>query len=259
MGEILADDKKGSRIIGRVLPTAVRLWLRSQVDQVENLSLDLGGRDREIISGYLPSVSVSATQAIYKGIHIGQLQLSAQDIRINIGQVLRGKSLRLMAAFPVLGEVSLTTDDLNASLASPLLSQGLDDFWRSLTQNPTLAQSIEARYGRLPLQKDTTLHSPKMQLGNQCLGLSFYPRAQGQTAKKRVIIGTELLMAAGNQLQLNNPRWLETLTDLFDLNKGQSIEALQGFQWNLGSDTQLSQLTLQTGQLVCSGQIMVNP
>ncbi len=259
MGGVLADDVKGSRIIGRVLPAAVRLWLRSQVEQVEDLSLDLGGRDREIISGYLPSVSVTATQAIYQGIHIGQLQLSAQDIRINIGQVLRGNQLRLMQAFPVLGEVSLSADDLNASLTSPLLSQGLNDFWRSLIQIPALAQAIQARYGQLPLREDVTLRSPKMRLSNQCLGLSFYPRAQGQTAERRVILGTGLSVSAGSQLQLNNPRWLETLTDLSDSSKGQLIESLQGFQWDLGADTQLSQLALQTGRLACSGQIMVNP
>lgn len=259
VGGVLADDVKGSRIIGRVLPAAVRLWLRSQVEQVEDLSLDLGGRDREIISGYLPSVSIAATQAIYQGIHIGRLQLSAQDIRINIGQVLRGKQLRLMKAFPVLGEVSLSADDLNASLTSPLLSQGLNDFWRSLIQNSELAQLIETRYGQIPLQPDVILRSPKIRLGNQCLGLSFYPRAQGQTAEQKVILGTGLSIFAGNQLQLNTPRWLEHLDDLSDPSEGQSIDALQGFQWNLGSDTQLSQLALQTGQLVCNGQIMVNP
>ena len=259
MGEILASDVKGSRIIGRVLPAAVRLWLRSQVDQVEDLSLDLGGRDREIVSGYLPSVSISATGAIYKGIHIGQLALSAEDIRINIGQVLRGKSLRLMKAFPVVGEVSLTADNLNASLTSPLLSQGLNDFWRSLIKIPAFAQTIETRYGQLPTQENVTLRSPQMRLSNQRLGISFYPRVQDKTAEQRVVLGTGLSISEGNRLQLNDPRWLETLADLSDLSKGQPIDELQEFQWDLGSDTQLTQLVLQTGQLLCSGQIMVNP
>ena len=117
----MSGEEKGSRIIGRILPAAVRLWLRSQVEQVEHLSVVLEGRDRDIISGYLPGVSVSAMRTIYRGIHIGELRLSAQDIRINVGQVVRGKPLRLMQIFPVIGEVALSAADLNASLGSALL------------------------------------------------------------------------------------------------------------------------------------------
>ncbi len=36
-----SKSSSGSRIIGRLLPAAVRLWLRSQVEQVEQLSIDL--------------------------------------------------------------------------------------------------------------------------------------------------------------------------------------------------------------------------
>ena len=140
---------KGSRLIGRILPAAVRFWLRSQVEQVDSLSLALEGRDRQLLSGYLPGVSVSAEQAIYQGIHIGQLQLSAQDIRINVGQVVRGKPLRLLKVFPVLGEVALTSDDLNASLSSELLAGGLRDFWQSLLQIPALAEEVEIDMVRL--------------------------------------------------------------------------------------------------------------
>ncbi|MGB3300347.1 MAG: DUF2993 domain-containing protein [Phormidesmis sp.] len=252
-------NEKGSRIIGRVLPAAVRLWLRSQVEQVEDLSVALEGRDRDIISGYLPGVSVSAMRAVYKGIHIGELQLSAQDIRINVGQVVRGHPLRLMKVFPVIGKVALTAADLNASLNSTLLGEGLRDFWRSLAQTPALRTEIENRYGPLPLRSDVILHNPQICLGRQCLGLSFYPQADGQTALHPVVLATELGVTQGNQLQLTAPRWLKTLTDVENSSAGEPIAALQGFQWNLGPDTQLSQLVLKPERLLCSGQIMVNP
>ncbi len=253
------EKEKGSRIIGRILPGAVRLWLRSQVEQVEDLSVVLEGRDLDIISGYLPGVSVSAVRTIYKGIYIGELRLSAQDICINVGQVVRGKPLRLMKAFPVTGEVALTAADLNASLGSALLREGLRDFWRSLVQTPALREEIEARYGSLPLHRDVMLHNAQMYLGDQCLGLSFYPQAGGQTALHPVVLATELAVAEGNQLRLESPRWLKTLADVTDTSTGEAIVALQGFQWNLGSDTQLSRLILQPERLLCSGQIIVNP
>ena len=257
----MANSEKagGSRIIGRVLPAAVRLWLRSQVEQVENLSLQIAGSDRDILTGYVPSIAISAQNAIYQGIHISQLQLSAKDIRINVGQVMRGKALRLLQTFPITGEVSLSAADLNASLGSALLTQGLKEFWQQLIQHPAFAQAVEVRYGPLPLQPDLCLQDAQLRVANQCLGLSFYPYSQGQTAEQPVILGTDLAIVSGHLLQLTSPHWLENLASLGDLSQATPIDSLQGFQWDLGEDTQLTKLTLQRDSLRCHAQIMVNP
>ena len=249
----------GSRIIGRVLPGAVRLWLRSQVEKVEELSLTLEGRDRQILSGYLPGVMVSAEQAIYQGIYISQLKLSAQDIRINIGQVIRGKPLRLLQVFPVMGAVTLTDEDLNASLASPLLGAGLQDFWRSLIQDAAFSQALEERYGLMALHPDMVLHRAQIRLGDRSLALSFYPQVEAKTADVPVVLATGLSVISGCLLQLESPRWLHTLDALKDSVQEYPIESLQGFQWDLGKDTQLTQLLLTPEALLCDGQIMVNP
>lgn len=261
LGNCSLDSQKqgGSRIIGRVLPAAVRLWLRSQVEKVDSLSLTLEGRDRQILSGYLPAVLVSAEQAIYQGIYINRLKLSAQDIRINVGQVIRGKPLRLLQVFPVMGEVALTDDDLNASLASPLLGSGLRDFWRSLIQDPAFSQTVEERYGFRALHPEMLLHGPQIRLGDRALALSFYPQVEGQTADVPVVLATGLSVVSGNLLQLESPRWLETLDALIDSAQGYPIESLRGFQWDLGKDTQLTRLVLTPETLWCDGQIMVNP
>ena len=253
------QSAKGGRILARILPAAVRLWLRSQVEHVEHLSLRLEGGDRNILSGTLSEVEVAAQEAIYRGVHIGRLQLSAQDIRINIGQVVRGKPLRLLKAFPIKGEVLLSCEDLNASLASPLLATGLKDFWRSLMQTPSLDEAVAVRYGQLPLQPDMELQSPQIRLGAQRLGLSFYPRALAQTAERPIILGTEVVIASGSRLQLKSPRWLETLEDLADTEKGIPIPALQHFEWDFGQGTQLTQLSVQDERLLCSGQLTVSP
>jgi hypothetical protein len=256
----------GSRLIGRILPAAVRLWLRSQVEQVESLSIGLDGRDREILSGAIPAVSVAATHAVYEGIHIGELQLSAQDIRINIGQVVRGKPLRLLKAFPVVGAVALSAEDVNASVSSALLVGGLRDFWRSLLQQPGMAQAVRDRYGPLALQPTVHLKNASIQLGDQSLGLSFYPEAGGEVAQQPIILGTHLTLIAANCLQLTAARWLDSLADLTKGEQGDGgafqenrIEALEGFQWDLGRDTQLGELVVQPERLLCKGQIFVNP
>ncbi len=187
------------------------------------------------------------------------MQLFAEDIRINVGQVVRGKPLRLMKAFPVQGETTLSARDLNASLASPLLAEGLSSFWQSLIQRPEVAKSVDARYGPLPLSSNVTLNRPQIQIGKGSLGLSFYPTTPVESAEQPVILATNLSVIEGHILQLNSARWLDQLDDLTQRTVGVPIEALEGFQWDLGQDTKLTQLDLHPSHLLCSGEIMVNP
>jgi hypothetical protein len=49
------------------------------------------------------------------------------------------------------------------------------------------------------------------------------------------------------------------LPDLTQPNEGVPIDALDGFQWDLGKDTQITQLVLQPEQIACEGQVLVNP
>ena len=254
-----ARKRGGSRIIGRVLPGAVRLWLRSQLEKVEQLDIRLDGSDREIISGRLPGVTVGADSVVYQGIHIGAVDLSAEDIQINIGQVVRGKPLRLSKAFPVMGEVLLSAQDLNDSMGSALLLGGVTDFWRGLARSPQLAEEIQSRYGRLPLEPDVVLHDLSVALGDACLGLSFYPGNQSETATVPVVLSANLSIVSGHILRISSARWLSRLSEMSDLTEGTAIQALEGFEWDLGKDTQISQLVLHPDRLLCVGQIQVRP
>ncbi|MEL6468412.1 MAG: DUF2993 domain-containing protein [Cyanobacteria bacterium J06623_4] len=273
-------ERRGSRIIGKVLPPAAQLWLRSQVEQVEQLAINLDGSDRQILSGYLPGVTVSAKKALYKGIAIQCVDLSATDIRINIGQVVRGKPLRLLKKFPVQGDAEISAADLDASLDSPLLMAGLNDFWRSLIEIPAFAQSVQSIYGQLPVHPDVIVQNPQLRLGEACLGLSFYPAiassrdtaaSVAKTAERPIILGTGLTVVDRHYLQLNSPCWLTSLDDMstfFNDNDDnadtepiphQPMAALEGFRWNLGKETQLTQLSLQPDQIRFCGQVMVIP
>jgi hypothetical protein len=252
-------DRKEGRIIGRVLPGAVKLWLRTQVEQIDSLVIDLSGRDRQLLSGYIPGLAITAEGVVYKGLKLSRVQLGANDIRINLGQVVRGKPLRLMERFPLKGQVLLSDQDVAASVLSLLLVEGLADFWRSLVQLPEFAQAVEERYGVRSLQSDTQLHQPSVRLGDRCLALSFYPQSQGQTDPQPIIIGTKLTVESGHFLKLVSPCWLGDMSMLSDLSQGEPIRALSDFRWDLGEDTQITQLTLQPTHLTCAGQVMVRP
>ncbi|PZV12943.1 MAG: hypothetical protein DCF21_14835 [Leptolyngbya sp.] len=130
---------RGSRLISRLLPPAIRLWLHTQFDHIEGLEFAIDGKDRQILGGYLPGVNLAAHQVVYRGLHVSQAQVSAADIRVNLPQVLRGKPLRLLQPFPVAGRVTILADDLRASLRSPLLGQGLRDV---LTQLLSSAEEV---------------------------------------------------------------------------------------------------------------------
>lgn len=259
MGKSSDEKEKGSRIIGKLLPAAVRLWLRSQVEQVGALSIELAGRDRQIISGYIPGVSITADGVVYRGLHVGQVVLSAEDIRINIGQVLRGKPLKLLKSFPVSGRVTLSDEALAASLSSALLTNGLSDFWRSLLKHPGVRRDVEARYGQLPLCDDVVLSCPDIQMGDGCLGLSFYPALQDETGTQPVVFGADIAVESGHFLTLTQPRWLAALSELEDSAAGVAVDSLDNFCWDLGRDTHLSELVLMRSQLLCKGQVMVIP
>ena len=253
------EKRRGSRIIGRVLPGAVRLWLRSQLENVGQLDIQLEGRDREIISGRLPRVAINAEGAIYQGLHIGSVALSAEDICINVGQIIRGKPLKLLKGFPVLGEIKLSAEDLEASADSALLLAGVTDFWRGLSQLPQLAEEIQNRYGTLPLSSDVVVRDLAIALGEGSVGLSFYPQSRGEVGSEPIAIGAKLALVSGRFLQLSAAKWLSQLADLNELDKGVAIQALEGFEWDIGTDTQLSRLILNPDRLLCAGQIQVRP
>jgi hypothetical protein len=42
--------------------------------------------------GYIPGVFLAVGKAIYQGLHLGKAQLRGENIRLNIGQVLQGKT-----------------------------------------------------------------------------------------------------------------------------------------------------------------------
>jgi len=230
--------EKGSRILGRVLPAAVRLWLRSQVDQIEQLDLQLQGTDRQVLGGRIPGISLSAQDAIYKGIYLDRVIVSATGICINLGQVVRGKPLRLLQAFPVAGEVRLSQDSLNASLSGPFLAEGVESFWHTLLSRPAVAAEIERHYGVSALEPTQTV----AQLADNQITLTAGARQ----------LQTGLTLAEGRWLCLEHPSWL--------IETGPApSQALQGFRWDLGQETQIQTLSLQPGQLVCAGQVDVKP
>ena len=235
---------KRSRIISSVLSPAVRFWLRSQLDQVEDLHLTIEANDRQILSGAIERVTVSTQNATYRGIHLSQARVMAQTIRTNLGQILRGKPLRFLAPFPVTGDVLLSEADLNASLKAPLLATAIADFLMIFLKS---AEDVEDGE---PLQ----LRDPQIRLqdGQATLTAQLLSKTGNATA---VAIRTGLRSEGGNKLLLDRPLWLPHA----NARQGLLLKELDGYTFHLGSEVSLTEFTIGAGQIVCQGQVMVTP
>lgn len=225
---------KTSRLIGKVLSPAVRLWLKSQVQQISQLEVQIAGSDRQILTGNIPRVSILASQAVYQGLHLTQIQLEAQEIQINLGQVIKGKPLRLLDKVPVFGNLYLTQADLNASLASPLLADALTDLLAKLFNDSLASKQVSWR--------KTTIDSDLLSLE----GILTSDRANPIP----IVFRAGLQLASSHELQILQPT--------LEMQAGE-IASIDSFIVDLGAEVDIEKLSLDSGQVICSGRLNVLP
>jgi len=245
----------GSRIISRVLPPAIRFWLSSQLERVDDLQFQIQGRDRELLSGHIPEIYLSAQKAIYQGIHLSQAAVTARAIRVNLGQIIRRKPLRVLAPFPISGEVELTAADFNASLQSPLLGEGLYDFLQLLAQSQPEASPLKTLLDHLPDRTVQPHYQPTATIAADQIMLRLRPQAPELPA---IAIRTQLSIRDGHRLCLDNPHWL------VDDAQSQSAAAqplpdLHGFEIDLGAEVMLTECRVADDKIVLAGSVRVLP
>ena len=222
-------------IITKVLTTAIKLWLRTQVSQVSQMEVEIRASDRQILSGRIPWVSIFASHAVYQGLHITRIRLVAENIQINIGQVLKGKPLKLLQVISVLGEMTVEEKDLNNSLSSELLSTALND---------VLIKVLPEHW-----PKSQPISWQKIILDNNQIILNALLTSANEPTSVEVYLGLELLN--GNELRLGKVQVMQ--------NKVALLEGNFDYTLNLGSDVDIQELSLIPGKLVCQGRINVNP
>lgn len=235
---------KSGKLVSKVLAPALKFWLSLQLDSIENLQLTLTGGNRQILSGSIPGVLISASHAIYQGIHLSQIFLEGTGIRFNIGEVLQGQPLHLIDPVPVNAQLQLTQGDIDASLKSLLFTQGIQEFLESwLHSVATSWEQLQINLGQDKLTL-TGLCQPAIALS--CSSL----QAPETAAKKSAVLQTGLEIRNGHQLYLVNPQLHIAGNEIIDL---------ENFSWDFGSEVMISELNLLPGQLICQGQIMVTP
>jgi hypothetical protein len=112
-------------IVSSVLCPVLKLWLRSQADAVEQLEIEIAGHSKQILGGNIPKAQVYGQKLVYQGLHITSVDLRAENINLNIPQILKGEALRLLEPIEVGLDMLLVADDLQKCLASSLLQTEL--------------------------------------------------------------------------------------------------------------------------------------
>jgi hypothetical protein len=232
-------------VIGKLLSQAVKVYLRSQVEEVENLQVKIEGKNRQILQGYIPQVFLSCDRAIYQGLHLSQVQLDGRDIAINLSEIIKRKPLKLLE--PVLVEIQLRLDaqDLQASLQADLLQSGLSDLWQLIlaTQdhngtNPEKLRSLKIEWQSLAIAE------------GQLNLTGFYQDS----------LGTRQQLALSTRINLTNPHTL-CLSQLVITSDSRDLlhhDQNPQLEIDLGTDVFLQEVTVASEQILCSGKIRIN-
>lgn len=235
-------------MISTIVSLAIQLWLRSQVEHGEDLQVEVTGGDRQILSGYVPRLVVSARNVVYQGLHLSQIYLTGKELRVNLGQVLRGKPFQLLEPIPVEVDLVLQEVDLNASLQAPLLKPALAEILATLLQAGGLTDVIAA-----PEKQSINLDNPEILIDTELTLGATLMSADGNPIS--TVIRTSLQLENNHTLRLDCPQWLPYIK----AKRGLPLKDLESFKLDLGPEVALRELTLSPGQVVCRGCITVVP
>jgi len=212
--------------------------LRSQVEQVKALQVKIGGKNKQILGGYIPEVLLSCDRAIYQGLHLNQIRLHGSNIAVNLPEVIKKQPLKLIE--PILVDITLRLDaaDLQASLTSDLLQSGLADLWQMILA----AQDSEELNQAVVEWRDIAVVNESLVL------LGKYQDLSGES--KKLTLTTEINLRDEHILCLAP---LNIASDsLLDGELDRQLEI------DLGTDVAIANLNIEAGQILCSGKIRVN-
>ncbi|CAM6026509.1 unnamed protein product [Sphagnum balticum] len=111
---------RSTSLVGRLLEKALGTYLNAQLDECGDLDVIVGGSSWELLSGKVRDVRVSATKAIYKGVFLTEVDLTASRVFVK-----PGRKRLFQKPFQVIAQIRVQEADLNASLDSPIFTRSL--------------------------------------------------------------------------------------------------------------------------------------
>ena len=227
-------------MIDKIISTAVKFYLRSQVERLEDLQLKITGSNGQILKGNIPQVFLSCSKGVYQGLHLSQVELTGTKIAFNVVEVVKQRQpLKLLEPIDVDITVLLTAADFQASLASPLLLDGLTHFLSSLLANNHHRQIT---FNQI-VWSDIAIAEPQLSLRGTLINLS------GKTIELNLVAGLAL---ADTRTLLLSPLQITTTPEL-------TIEHEDCFKIDLGTEVAITEFAVQADKIWCSGKITILP
>ncbi|MEM7592620.1 MAG: DUF2993 domain-containing protein [Cyanobacteria bacterium P01_A01_bin.83] len=228
-------------MISKLLSAAIRLYLRSQVSQAEDLQVKIIGKNQQILRGYIPQVWLSCDRAVYQGLYLSQVELNGTNIAINLPEIVKKEPLKLLEPVFVSIELKLDASDLQASLNSELLQSGLDDLWQMIVKSQSSLDNLELW--------DFNIEWHKIAIADNQLYLEG--THQNSTVEtKELCLSTKLSLVNQHTLSLSD---LQITNQSLFINQFQ-----QELEIDLGTDIAIAKLIIESEQILCTGKIRIN-
>ena len=229
-------------MITKLLSTAVKFYLRSQVSQVAALRVKIAGKNRQFLKGYIPEVFLYCQRAVYQGLHLQEVEVSGTEIAFNLSEVLKKKPLRLVEPIVVKVKLGLDGNNLQASLNSALLQSGLSDLWQIILAAgaTTFLDSQLA---------DASIEWHNIAIADRQLHLSgTYQVSTGKSQQLNLLTG----------ITLANHHTLCLFPLKIDCESGVVDDLPKKLEIDLGKDVAIEQLNIESEQILCLGKITVS-
>ncbi|AFZ46848.1 hypothetical protein Cyast_0876 [Cyanobacterium stanieri PCC 7202] len=233
------NSKKKSEIIARFLTPAIKFWIRNQVESITQLEVEIDAGDKQILSGKINQVYLSANEANYQGIFINQASVSTEDIAVNLGGILRGKPLKLLHPIFVSGDIVITAQELQKSLESSLLIQGLQDVVKLILENQRLENILEKYH----------IQWKNINIENQQVTIQGNINNNLKKVNNTLNITSNINIQEKQKLLLTDIK-IEGIPELNNLTINDLII-------DLGNEVAISELTISPHKIHCTGKIKV--
>ncbi|GLJ42198.1 hypothetical protein SUGI_0873670 [Cryptomeria japonica] len=137
-------------LVGRLLQTTVTTLLKSQLERCRELEVLVSGNNYELFHGRVKKLKISAKGAMYKGIYLTNVQLTAEDIKLKLNS-----SRLLKEPFRVRASAQINEQDLLSSLSSPLVAKLVAEISSGRLRIDLSDINLSLKKGALQLQPDS--------------------------------------------------------------------------------------------------------
>ncbi|KAG6558176.1 hypothetical protein Mapa_000357 [Marchantia paleacea] len=230
VSEVDEIENENQSFLGTLLGKALASYVSSQLEDCGNVEVHIAGSNQDIFRGEVKKVKITAKQAVYKGISISDVDISATSIRVKLGR----KRL-LQDPVQVKASISIGEEDLKLSLESPLLFQYLEEFLprRFITAKSLSEVEVILQDGILLLSLD----KQGKEIGQK-----------GVTDSSSAVALTLNVKDGGQSVLVSNVKERES-----------SGSYTVGNKFSVGSETNIRELRVADSRILIQGDFLVTP